>query len=213
MNVYLLEDGGGAVVYDAGEKGMADAIVAAARPLGGIARVVLSHADTDHRGSAPRLSAIAPVQCHPEAIAEAQGSGGRSYWHMERLPPAIRVIHGFLHDHVWDGGPVTIAGTLREGDAVAGFEVLELPGHAPGLIGLWRASDRVALVSDCVYATSMWGRSTDPHVPLDAYNLDTERARASMRKLAALEPELVGVGHAGPLTGPGLRSRLERGSE
>jgi hydroxyacylglutathione hydrolase len=210
MNVYLLEDDGGVAVYDAGEKGMADAIVAAARPLGGILRVVLSHADTDHRGAAPKLAARAPVQCHPDAVAEAQGSGGRSYWHMERLPPAVRVVHRFMHDHVWDGGPVRIAGTLREGDLVAGFEVVELPGHAPGLIGLWRASDRVALVSDCVYATSMWGRSTDPRVPLDAYNLDTDQARASLRKLAALDPRLVGVGHAGPLAGPDLRSTLER---
>ena len=46
-----------------------------------------------------------------------------------------------LHRFVWDGGPVRIAGTVREGDDVAGFEVVELAGHAPGLIGLWRASD------------------------------------------------------------------------
>jgi glyoxylase-like metal-dependent hydrolase (beta-lactamase superfamily II) len=209
MNVYLIEDGDRVVVFDAGEKGMAGAIVAAAAPLGAIARVVLSHADTDHRGAAPALSALAPVQCHPDAVAEAQGSGGRSYWRMERLPRAIRILHGFMHRHVWDGGPVAISGTVREGDEVAGFRVVELPGHAPGLIGLWRESDRVALVSDCLYATSMWGRPADPHVPLDAYNLDTVQARASLRKLAALDPALVGVGHAGPLTGPGLRATLE----
>ena len=32
-----------------------------------------------------------------------------------------------------------------------GFRVIELPGHAPGLIGLYRESDRLALVSDCFY--------------------------------------------------------------
>src|SRR5215208_5743933 len=55
MNVYLLRDEatGGVVVYDAGEKGMAGAIAAAAEPLGGISRVVLGHGDTDHRGAAP----------------------------------------------------------------------------------------------------------------------------------------------------------------
>jgi glyoxylase-like metal-dependent hydrolase (beta-lactamase superfamily II) len=30
------------------------------------------------------------------------------------------------------------------GETVAGFEVVELAGHAPGQIGLWRASDVVA---------------------------------------------------------------------
>ena len=44
-----------------------------------------------------------------------------------------------------------IAGTVAEGDEVAGFQVIHFPGHAPGLIGLWRESDRVALVSDVVY--------------------------------------------------------------
>ena len=41
-----------------------------------------------------------------------------------------------------------IGGTVSEGDEVAGFRVIHFPGHAPGLIGLWRESDRVALVSD-----------------------------------------------------------------
>ena len=44
-----------------------------------------------------------------------------------------------------------IAGTVKEGDEIAGFKVIHLPGHAPGLIGLWRESDRLALISDCFY--------------------------------------------------------------
>jgi glyoxylase-like metal-dependent hydrolase (beta-lactamase superfamily II) len=96
-----------------------------------------------------------------------------------------------------------------EGDDVAGLEVIDLSGHAPGLIGLWRASDRLALVSDCFYVTTMWGRQTEPHVPPDAYNLDPVRARASLRKLAALDPLIACPGHRGPLTGSDVRGRLE----
>jgi glyoxylase-like metal-dependent hydrolase (beta-lactamase superfamily II) len=210
MNAYLIQDGDGVVVYDTGEKGMAPAIAAAAEAMGGLKRVVLGHADTDHRGSAPALSRIAPVVCHPDAVAEAQGSGGRSYWDMDRLPPAIRLLHRFLHRFVWDGGPVQISGTVREGDDVAGFEVIDLSGHAPGLIGLWRASDRVALVSDTVYLTSMAGRPQPAAVPVEAYNLSTERARESIRRLAALNPRVVGVGHLGPMTGSGVVAELER---
>jgi len=210
MNAYLIEDGDGVVVYDTGEKGMAPAIAGAAQRMGGLKQVVLGHADTDHRGAAPALSALAPVVCHPDAVAEAQGAGGRTYWDMSRLPPAIRLLHRVLHRFVWDGGPVQIAATVRGGDRIAGFEVIELAGHAPGLIGLWRAADRVALVSDCVYLTTMLGRPTAPHVPHDAYNLDSERARASIAVLAALDPLVVGAGHLGPLTGPSVRAELER---
>lgn len=210
MNAYLIEDGDGVVVYDTGEKGMAGAIAAAGARLGGIARVVLGHADTDHRGSAPALSKVAPVYCHPDAVGEAQGSGGRSYWHMERLPTAIRMLHRFTHRFIWDGGPVHISGTVAVGETIAGFEVIDLSGHAPGQIGLWRASDGVALVSDTVYLTTMAGRATAAHVPHEAYNLDTERARESIRKLAALQPKIVGVGHLGPMTGPDVVADLER---
>jgi hydroxyacylglutathione hydrolase len=210
MNVYLIEDGDGVVVYDTGEKGMAPAIAVAAERMGGLKQVVLGHADTDHRGSAPALSALAPVVCHPDAVAEAEGAGGRTYWDMSKLAPPVRALHSVLHRWVWDGGPVQISGTVRGGDEIAGFEVVELPGHAPGLIGLWRAADRVALVSDCFYLTTMLGRPTAAHVPHVAYNLDTAQARASIAALAELDPLVAAPGHLGPLTGPSVRAELER---
>jgi hydroxyacylglutathione hydrolase len=209
MNAYLIEDVDGVVVYDTGEKGMAPAIAAAAERMGGLKQVVLGHADTDHRGAAAALSALAPVVCHPDAVSEAQGSGGRSYWDMSKLPPAIRALHRVLHRWVWDGGPVRISSTVRAGDAIAGFEVVDLAGHAPGLIGLWRAADRVALVSDCIYLTTMLGRPAAAHLPHAAYNLDGERARESIAKLARLDPLVVAPGHLGPMTGPSVIAELE----
>src|SRR5947209_3963911 len=119
MNVYLVRDteSGGVVVFDAGEKRMAPAIVAAANEHGGIARVVLGHGDTDHRGSAPALRAAgAEIWCHPDAVEQAQGSGGRDYWQPEELPPDVRALHAVMHRYFWDGGPVQIDRTLREGD-------------------------------------------------------------------------------------------------
>ena len=85
---------------------------------------------------------------------------------------------------------------------MAGFKVVHLPGHAPGLIGLWRESDRLALVSDCFYTLDpQTGRHGPPRVPHAAFNQDTEQARASIRKLAALEPAAAWPGHAEPVTG------------
>jgi hydroxyacylglutathione hydrolase len=211
MNVYLVEepDGSGVVVYDAGEKGMAAPIVAAASRLGGITRVVLGHADTDHRGAAPALRAYADVLCHTAAVEQAQGSGGRDYWRTGELPLDVRLLHGFTHRFLWDGGPVHIDGTVEEGDVVAGFEVVDLSGHAPGLIGLWRPHDRVALVSDCFYMVDLRGRPQAPAVPPDPYNLDTEQAKRSIAKLASLEPATVLPGHLGPLSGPDVVGQLE----
>ena len=110
----------------------------------------------------------------------------------------------------WDGGPVEIAGAVSEGDEIAGFRVVHLPGHAPGLIGLWRESDRLALCSDTLYTLDpQTGRKGPPRVPHRAFNKDTEQARASIRKLAALEPATVWPGHADPVVGD-VRTELER---
>jgi glyoxylase-like metal-dependent hydrolase (beta-lactamase superfamily II) len=207
MNVYLVEDDDGVTVFDAGIKSMPRAILAAAAPLGGVKRIVLGHGHTDHRGAAPGIGAH--VACHPDAVADAEGSGGRDYWDMSKLPPGPRQIHPILHEKVWDGGPVEVAQTVSEGDDIAGFRVIDLPGHAPGQIGLWRESDRLALVSDCFYTVDMFGRHVAPQVPAEAYNFDTEQARASIRKLADLEPAAAWAGHAQPVTGD-VREQLHR---
>jgi glyoxylase-like metal-dependent hydrolase (beta-lactamase superfamily II) len=77
------------------------------------------------------------------------------------------------------------------------------------MIGLWREADRLALSSDCFYTLDMWGRNCPPRAPFATYNYDTEQARASMRKLAALEPAAAWPGHALPATGD-VRSQLEQ---
>jgi hydroxyacylglutathione hydrolase len=204
-NVFLIEngeqDGGGVTLYDAGARTMTRAVATAGAKLGGITRVVLGHGHTDHRGVAPALGV--PVLCHPDEVQDAEGSGGFRYWpaDLAGLPTPQRQIHRVLHRYAWDGGPVQIAGTVSEGDEISGFRVVDLPGHAPGLIGLWRESDRLALVSDLFYTLDMWGRSCAPKLPEAMFNYDSEQARASIRKLAEMEPAAAWAGHAKPVTG------------
>jgi hydroxyacylglutathione hydrolase len=209
MNVYLIEDeGGGVTLFDAGIKTMTHALATAAAPLGGINRIVLGHADADHRGAAPGLRV--PVYCHPadREAAESEGSV-RAYHRLDRLGIPARYVYRHLLGF-WDGGPVEIAGTVEEGDDVSGFQVVHLPGHAPGLIGLFRERDRLALSTDCFYVIDPeTSRKVPPGPPHAAFNEDTEQARASIRKLAALEPSAAWPGHADALTGD-VRVQLER---
>lgn len=207
MNVYLLRDGDGVCVFDAGIRAMTPALAAIGAQMGGITRVVLSHAHPDHRGAAPGLDA--PVYCHPADRADAEGDGGVHYFRFEQLDWWARKPYPHLLE-MWDGGPVSIAGTVDEGDEVADFRVIHLPGHAPGLIGLWRESDRLALAADCFYTldpqTGLFG---PPRVPHRAFNHDTEQARTSIRKLAALAPATAWAGHAEPLRGD-VAAQLEQ---
>jgi glyoxylase-like metal-dependent hydrolase (beta-lactamase superfamily II) len=216
MNVYFIEDGDGVVQFDAGTKPMRKKTAAAAQELGGLKRIVLGHAHADHRGTAPYLGA--PVFCHPDEVDDAEGDKAVSpYFNLSLLPVApVRWIYPTLLRH-WDGGPVKIAGTVAEGDEVAGFRVLHFPGHAPGLIGLWRESDRLALVSDVVYLVDSARLKPLPpgeaSVPHPAFAWNHQEAKRSVRRLAELEPLVVGAGHDRPLRGDGLRATLEAAAE
>jgi hydroxyacylglutathione hydrolase len=208
MNVYLIEDdGGGVTLFDAGIRSMTRALRVAAGSLGGINRVVLGHAHVDHRGAAPRLGA--PVLIHPDDRADAEGDGGLHYADLSRLRAPARWAYPSLLRQ-WDGGPVEIAGTVSEGDDVSGFRTVHIPGHAPGQIALFRDRDGVALTSDCFYTldveTSLKGA---PRVPHAAFNQDTELARASVLKLAALDPKVAAPGHGDPVH-EDVRAQLER---
>ena len=216
MNIYFLEDGDGVVQFDAGTKAMRKAAKRAGDQLGGVKRIVLGHAHADHRGTAPYMGV--PVYCHPDEVADAESDAAiDSYMDLSELPVAwIRRLYPFLLRR-WDGGAVKIDGTVEEGDEVAGFEVVHFPGHAPGLIGLWRESDRVALVSDTIYLVDS-GRlkplpDGEASVPHPAWAWDHRQAKQSVRKLAALEPKIVGAGHEHPLRGENLRSTLEAAAE
>ena len=208
MNVYLIVHGGTVTVFDAGIKAMTRHVADAAASLGTLDRVVLGHSHAEHRGIAPSLGV--PVWCHEDEADDARSDGGAHYFHYESIR-ALRarwVVPLFVR--LWDGGPVDVAGTLKEGDRVAGFEVVHFPGHAPGLIGLWRTSDRLALVSDTVYTLDPeTGRFGEPRLPHRAFNKNMDQTRRSVYKLADLDPRVVCTGHGDPVTGD-VRERLRR---
>jgi hydroxyacylglutathione hydrolase len=199
MSVYLIKGPDGVTVFDAGIRSMAGSIREAAAALGQIKRVILGHAHPDHRGAAPHLAA--PILCHPEEKADAESDHGQHYFDLSKLDIPSRYVMPVLLRR-WDGGPVIIAGTLEEGESVAGFEVLHLPGHAPGQIALWRESDRLILTSDLFYTVDpQTGRNTSPSLPHSAFNLDGEQARASLLRVAEIDPHAAWPGHADPVVG------------
>ena len=206
VNVFLIREGDGVAVFDAGTKPMGRAIREAADRLGGAKRVVLGNAHADHRGGARAIGA--PVNCHPDERADVEGDGGAHYFDYEKLPLLARPLTPRLMSS-WDDGPLEVAATASEGDSVGDFEVIHLPGHGPGCIGLWRRGDRLALSNDCfALFDPALPRPGRPRIPHPAFNWSTQHCRDSVGKLAALEPTTCWPGHFGPLTGD-VRGQLE----
>lgn len=83
--------------------------------------------------------------------------------------------------------------TVREGDRVdlgdRCFEILELPGHSPGSIGLWEAASGTLFSGDAAYEG--W--------PLidDLPGGDPDAFRATVRRLRELPVTVVHAGHEG----------------
>lgn len=195
INVYVVGD----VLIDAGTRQAQRRIF---KQIAGraITAHALTHVHPDHQGAShavcERLSI--PLWCG-ERDAPRMESPGLVIG--DKLAGAGRMLRWYaaLQDRLWVGPPHPVERRLREGDEVAGFAVLDVPGHTHGQIAFWRESDRTLIAGDVLNNMNLLTGVPGLHEPPDFFNVDSAQNRESIRKLAALEPSLVCVGHGPPL--------------
>lgn len=192
INWYLVGD----VLIDAGGRGDRGRIL---KQLEGhqVSAHALTHAHPDHQGAshgvcsalgipfwAPQRDADAAE--NPELIKQRQPDN----WLANLM---IRMFGG-------PGHPVDR--TLRDGDEVAGFEVIDVPGHSAGHVAFWRESDRVLIAGDVVNTMNPFTMVRGVREPLDKFTPDVAENRRSIKRIAELEPALLLVGHGPPVRDP-----------
>jgi glyoxylase-like metal-dependent hydrolase (beta-lactamase superfamily II) len=191
INVYLVGD----VLIDASTRWAGRRIL---RQLRGrsVRAHALTHAHPDHQGASHEICTTLgiPLWCGARD-ADAMEHGG-----IRARQPSHPI--NTLYDRIWTGPPHPVARQLHEGDEVAGFRVLETPGHSAGHVAYWRERDRVLILGDVL--TNMHVDTLAPglHEPKARFTPDPARNRVSARRLAELEPELVCFGHGRPLRDP-----------
>ncbi len=87
---------------------------------------------------------------------------------------------------------------LVEGDEVAGFEVLHVPGHSAGHVAFWRESDRVLIAGDVFNTADPLLAIPGLREPKRYFTPDPALNRRSAKRLGELEPRLLLVGHGPP---------------
>lgn len=188
INQYVIGD----VLIDAGAAVNRRSIVAQAKKAGVTAHAI-THAHIDHYGSSSHV------------LREL----GIPMWVGEKDVPAVTIgkqvgrIPGLGERMVWAGAkPCPVERELKEGDEVAGFEVLFTPGHSPGHISFWRESDRVLVSGDVMWGYNPFLMRGAPREPFPLVSPDPDLNRSSARRLAELRPEVVCFGHGPVLRDP-----------
>ena len=88
------------------------------------------------------------------------------------------------------------------------LELLHLPGHTLGHLGLWDAANRVALIVDAALDDGVRDRHGTLLIPPRYY--DAEQYRATIRRIRALEPELLLTAHFEPMDAAEARAFCDR---
>lgn len=189
VNVYVL----GGILVDSGGKFARRRLLSALSEIG-ISGHVITHAHFDHQGCSHAVCEHLDVPCMcGEGDRTAVETGDLA----QVLPNRDSWLARLSGRLAGPGHPV--ARSLREGDEVGGFAVIETPGHTPGHLAFWRASDGVLVVGDVLFHRNPMTMRSGLREPFGFATFDPRMNRASARKLAALEPAVVCFGHGEPL--------------
>lgn len=201
INVYLLED----VVVDAATRHAGRRIL---RELRGreVSAHALTHAHADHQGASKEI-------CETLGVPFWVGNGDDDAAERPELIGQRQPEHPFNRFAMrsWVGPGRRVDRVLREGDSVAGFEVLHTPGHSAGHKAFWRESDRVLVLGDVLNSIDVMTGIRGLHEPKWFFTPDPAENRRSARRLAGLEPSLVLFGHGPPMRDTGKFVRFVKG--
>jgi hydroxyacylglutathione hydrolase len=200
INVYLVGD----VLVDAATRRAGKRILSQLQGTA-VSTHVVTHAHPDHQGASHEVCTVLglPLWCgarDAETIEDGRIAERQPFHPLNRLSARF-----------WAGPPHPVARRLVEGDEVAGFRVLDTPGHSAGHISLWRESDRTLICGDVFTNIDTATGIPGLHEPKGYFTPDPPRNRQSMRRLAELEPALVCFGHGRPLRSPAQLTRFTAG--
>jgi glyoxylase-like metal-dependent hydrolase (beta-lactamase superfamily II) len=178
VSAYVLVRGGEAALVDTGFGSSMDrigAVLDAAGPSwGGVRHVVITHAHGDHFDGLGEVADRAP--------------GARLY----AGAPDLELI---LTGPLWWSGVRRRLHAVNDGDEVFGLQVVATPGHTPGHVAVFDANSAVLVAGDALTNTidgQLAGANPE-------FSVDMAAVADSVRKLAALKPQVILVGHGPPV--------------
>lgn len=196
-HVYLIgnPDSKDLTVVDAGLMGKGQYKIESIRQAGiqltDIKRVIMTHIHLDHIGCLGEILQAIPdaeLWVHStEALLLEQGDE-RAVYGMDMFQSMCQAQYGIrpgaftfqVHRRLQGGETLDLGGTT--------WEVIHIPGHSAGSIGLYNRREKILIPGDTVYADYAIGR-------FDLYGADGAQLKDSLMKLANLEVDILLPGH------------------
>jgi glyoxylase-like metal-dependent hydrolase (beta-lactamase superfamily II) len=191
INCYVIDD----VLVDAGIKSSGKKILKAIEGYQ-ISKHALTHAHADHQGASKEICMRLGV---PLLSSEIERENAESGYATRNYPDRDGLIAKF-QQKFWAGPGHPVDQTLKEGNMVGSFEVIDTPGHAPGHISFFRRHDGVLIAGDALVNMNLLTTKVGLDLPPAAFTTDQQQNIQSIKKLHSLSPKIICFGH-----GPVLR--------
>lgn len=168
-----------------------DAIKKLGIELSDIKRVIMTHSHLDHIGCLPEILKEIPqaeLWMHTNEAEPLEQGDERTVYGDEMIRNMCQAQFGldpgafsFQAHRKLEGGEVLDVGGMS-------WEVIHIPGHSPGCIGLYNRSEKVLIPGDVVYADHAIGR-------FDFQGSSGPQLKTSLLTLAELEVDILLPGH------------------
>lgn len=201
VRAFLLDAGGELTLVDTLFENDAAGVLEAIRRLGrrpsDLKRIALTHAHRSHLGglAALKRETGATVLAHEweaDIVAgdrPAQPVGLKPTAPLRTYPFQVGIFLNRPRHR-----PCPVDESVDDGAAVGPLRVLHVPGHSPGHLAFHWPERGLLLSGDAI---ASWPRF---EAGWPAFTLNPEQHAESIRRLAALEAAIVGVGHGDPIS-------------
>jgi glyoxylase-like metal-dependent hydrolase (beta-lactamase superfamily II) len=189
--------------------------------LEAIDEVVITHADVDHCGGNRLLRhrnqhvRFSSHELDRRWIESNDAMLAENYcWYETYGFGPDEEAKAWLGDELGGDAPIDVG--LRGGETLRlsgdwRVEILHLPGHTPGHLGIWDPRSGAAIIVDAVLKDGIYDREGHCLIPPRYYDL--QAYRETIRRLAALGPDLLLTAHYPVQDAAGARAFLDRSLE
>jgi glyoxylase-like metal-dependent hydrolase (beta-lactamase superfamily II) len=201
VHAFLIDDGGELTLVDTlfedDGRLVLQAIDRLGRSLTDLKRIAITHGHRSHLGGLAALKRASGAKVYAHEWEADIVAGERRAQPVTLLPRQSLRLLPFqlgLRLNRPKHHPVPVDESLAEGDALGPLQVLAAPGHTPGHLAFAWPERKFLIVGDAV--------ATWPELCAGwhAFNLNKTVHHGTMQRLAALDAQIVGVGHGDPLT-------------